>query len=70
MLLRVLNLATGAERYYDRNLGPVGALVAAYAQVEMKDWNAREYESKYGPMVRVSGEVYCLADWVCGARQA
>lgn len=68
MLLRVLNLVTGAERYYDRSLGPVGALIAAYAQVEMRDWNAREYETKYGPLVTVCGELFYLADWVCAAR--
>jgi hypothetical protein len=68
MLLHVRNLVTGAERYYDPSLGPVGALAAAYAQVEMKDWNTREYEIKYFPLVRVCGELFYLADWVCGSR--
>ena len=68
MLLRVLNLETGIERYYDRSLGPIGALIAAHAQVDRNDWDAREYERKYAPLIRLCGEVYYLAAWVCEAR--
>ena len=69
MLLRVINLTTGDERYYDGSLGPVGALVAAYAQVEKKDWDNRGYERKYLPLVRPCGDLFYLADWVCRVRQ-
>ena len=69
MMLRVLNLATGDERYYDSSLGPVGALVAAYAQVDKHDWDTRDYERKYAPLVRPCGDLFYLAQWTCGARQ-
>ena len=69
MLLRVHNLVTGDERYYDSSLGPVGALAAAYAQVDQKDWDTRDYERKYFPLVRPCGGQFYLAHWTCGARQ-
>lgn len=68
MLLRVVNLVTGDDRYYDSSLGPLGALAAAYAQVENKDWDTRAYERKYFHLVRPCGDLLYLADWVCEAR--
>ena len=69
MLLRVLNLVTGNERYYDQSLGPRGALAAAYAQIEKQDWDVREYERKYYHLIRPCGDLYYLAEWVCIASQ-
>lgn len=68
MLLHVINRATGDERYYDGSLGPIAAVAAAYAQIEMKDWDRREYERKYFHLVTLCGDLFYLADWVCRAR--
>lgn len=46
----VFNLATGKyQAIY--TLNPREAVIAAYAQCTMKDWNTWEYETKYGAMV-------------------
>ncbi|HJZ60020.1 MAG TPA: hypothetical protein VKE74_34070 [Gemmataceae bacterium] len=68
MLLRVINLLTGAERYFDVSLGPVAAVATAYAQSDKKDWNSWEYERKYFPLVRLCGDLFYLEDWVCRSR--
>ena len=69
MLLRVINLTTGDERYCDGSQGPQWALAAVYAQVEKKDWDTQGYEQKYFPLVRLCGEMFYLVDWVCPARR-
>ena len=40
-----------------------------YAQVDQKDWDTRDYERKYFPLVRPCGGQFYLAHWTCGARQ-
>ncbi|MCI0703405.1 MAG: hypothetical protein L0241_20185 [Planctomycetia bacterium] len=68
MLLRVVNIVSGDERYFDAIFGPVAALAAVYARTEMKDWDVRDYERKYVPLVQFCGEVFRLGDWVCWAK--
>jgi hypothetical protein len=65
MMIRVINLVTGDERYYDDSLGPIWAVAAAFAQVERNDWDCRGYEARYFPHVEWSGEVGSLGGWVC-----
>lgn len=68
MMLRVINLVTGDERYYDSSLGAVRAVTAAFAQVERNDWDSRGYEDRYFSDVEWSGEMVYLGRWVCFTR--
>lgn len=68
MMMRVINLVTGEERYYDDSLGPIWAVAAAFAQVERNDWDSRKYEERYFRQVEWTGEVGSLGRWVCFAK--
>jgi hypothetical protein len=70
MLLRVINVLTQAEQYFDPALGVVAAVAAAYARAEMDDWKSWEYEQKFHHLVTVGGDLVCLGDWVCLTRDA
>lgn len=50
---QVLDLTTGTftSEQYSLDLGPRGAVIAAYAQSHCKDFNTADYEAKYGKLV-------------------
>lgn len=60
---RVLNLYTGQYYYYDRNLHPKLAVIAAYAQNKKNNWNTWTYEEKYGGQVRETLYCYSIDDF-------
>jgi len=66
--IRVVNLVSGDERYFDATFGPVGALAAAYARTELQVPGTPESARAYGHLVRQCGELFRLGDWVCWAK--
>lgn len=60
---RVLNLATGEYLYYSSSLHPKEAVIAAYAQDKMKDFNTWNYHKLYVDLVQESCNCYTIGDY-------
>ncbi len=60
---RVFNLSTGQYFHYSPSLHPKEAVIAAYAQSKLQDFNTWDYDAKYGELVKETNLCYVLGDF-------
>jgi hypothetical protein len=62
--IKILNLRTGQYEAKYVGISARQAVIAAHAQLVMKDFNTWDYEKKYGHLVKGPGEfgVYNIGD--------
>jgi hypothetical protein len=64
MVLQARNLATlEIVEYVGSSLTPKGAVIAAYAQKEKKDWNTWDYHTKYMHLVHEGKRTFICGNW-------
>ncbi len=63
--MRVLNLRTGDWAECEWSLSPRETVIAAHAQLTMRDWSTWGYEKRYGHLVETGDKTVAVGDWAC-----
>jgi len=63
-MIKVINLSTEVELFFDRDLDAVTAVIAAYAQQELRDYGWESYHRRYASLVKYGNKTIACGDWV------